>query len=650
MFHTIFIFYIFFIVCWLPKNAHAQHLEDISLDSLLNIQITTASKYWQTTSDAPASVTIITSKEIERYGYRTLDEVLASVRGFYTSYDRNYSYIGVRGFSRPTDYNNRLLLLLNGHSMNETVYGAASGGTDFVLPLSAIDHIEIVRGPGSSLYGTSAMFAVVNIITNNGAMFDGMLFRGELGSFGMKKASFHLGNEFDFGLNLSLSGTVGDVDGQDLYFAEFDSDSTNSGVANNLDWDKFFGVFSNVEYKSFTLLGFYSKREKGIPTASYFTIFNNPNSHTFDSRSFLDAQYKYFVSDDKTISARGYYDMYAYNGQFAYEPDDNFEFTDGKWWGGELQFRWDVVANNRIVVGSEWKKTESADFRYRMGSLYFSRNTPFSVFSAFLQDEFQFSKNLFVTVGIRRDNYSTVGSSTNPRGAIVYHPLKNSTIKFLYGEAFRAPNPYEMMYEDSSTQHIRSRNLQPEKIRTEELVLEHRFSDEVFVVASLYEYRVNDLIDTKMNDDSSTQFQNVDETEALGLELETNIRLKNGLRSYFNYATQHTDDENTHQRLSNSPQHIFKSGISYTFPYHIIGAVECYYETERITVFETTTRPYALTNFHCSTVQFADHLKLALLVRNVFDVRYANPGGYEHTQPSILQDGRNFTFIVEYKF
>ncbi|MBM4166166.1 MAG: hypothetical protein FJ218_04500 [Ignavibacteria bacterium] len=648
MLRTIFILACMFVVVVVQRTVQAQQLEDISLDSLLNIQITTASKYWQTTSDAPASVTIITSKEIERYGYRTLDEVLTSVRGFYSSYDRNYSYIGVRGFSRLTDYNNRILLLLNGHSTNETVYGSASSGTDFVLPLSAIDHIEIVRGPGSSLYGTSAMFAVVNIITKSGDMFDGFSFQGNVGSFGYKKASFNIGTDYDFGLNISLSGTIADIQGQELYFQEYDTDSTNDGVAKNLDRDEFFGIFSNVEYKNFTLQGMYSKRKKGIPTASYFTVFNK-KSFTFDGRSFLDAQYKYYLGDDKTLSVRGYYGAYHYNGQFAYEPDNNFDTSDGKWWGGEIQFRWDVVASNRIVAGTDWKKNDRADFRYRVGSTYFSRNVPYSVLSAFIQDEFQFSKNLFVTVGFRLDKYSTVGSSTNLRGAIVYHPWKNSTIKFLYGEAFRAPNPYEIMYEDSTSQHIRSVNLQPEKIRTEELVLEHRFSNEVFIVGSLYEYRVKNLIDTKMNSDSTKQFQNVDETEALGWEIEINARLNNGLRSYSSYSFQHNDDKNTHKRLTNSPQHIAKSGVSLLFPFNVVGAVELYYETNRLTVFDTKTKPYLLTNINIATQQWSEHLKLSLLVRNVFDVRYANPGGYEHTQKSIFQDGRNFTFVVEFQ-
>jgi outer membrane receptor for ferrienterochelin and colicin len=86
--------------------AQAQAASDslvLSLDSLLNTRISSAAKYQQTMSEAASSVTIVTAEDIQRYGYRTLPDVLTSVRGFYLSYDRNYAYLGARGFSRPSD-------------------------------------------------------------------------------------------------------------------------------------------------------------------------------------------------------------------------------------------------------------------------------------------------------------------------------------------------------------------------------------------------------------------------------------------------------------------------------------------------------------------------------------------------------------------
>ena len=94
-----------------------------SLDDLLNQKVSASAKYEQTVRDAAASVTIVTAQEIETFGFATLAELLSSVRSFYVSYDRNYEYVGTRGFSRPTDYNDRVLLLVDGHSINENTYG-----------------------------------------------------------------------------------------------------------------------------------------------------------------------------------------------------------------------------------------------------------------------------------------------------------------------------------------------------------------------------------------------------------------------------------------------------------------------------------------------------------------------------------------------
>ena len=115
-------------------------------------------------------MTIVTAGEIKRYGYRTLADILRSVRGFFVTYDRNYDYVGVRGFGRPGDYNSRVLLLVDGHRINDNVYDTASIGTEFPVDVDLIDRMEIIPGPSSSLYGNNAFFGVINIITRKGEM------------------------------------------------------------------------------------------------------------------------------------------------------------------------------------------------------------------------------------------------------------------------------------------------------------------------------------------------------------------------------------------------------------------------------------------------------------------------------------------------
>ena len=103
-------------------QANPVDLRDASLEELMNMRVYSASKHLQNVSDAPSSVTVITADEIQKHGYRTLADILRTVRGFYMSYDRSYSYAGVRGFAPPGDFNTRVLLLVDWHRINENIY------------------------------------------------------------------------------------------------------------------------------------------------------------------------------------------------------------------------------------------------------------------------------------------------------------------------------------------------------------------------------------------------------------------------------------------------------------------------------------------------------------------------------------------------
>jgi outer membrane receptor for ferrienterochelin and colicin len=126
-------------------------LSEASLEQLGNIKVYGASKHLQEGADAPSSVTVINAEQIRQHGYRTLADVLQTVRGFFVTNDRNYSSLGVRGFARPGDYNTRILLLVDGHRINDNVYDEAMIGTEFPIDIDLIERIEIIRGPVSPL-------------------------------------------------------------------------------------------------------------------------------------------------------------------------------------------------------------------------------------------------------------------------------------------------------------------------------------------------------------------------------------------------------------------------------------------------------------------------------------------------------------------
>ena len=151
-----------------PDDIPPRDLTELPIEQLMNISVYGASKYEQKLMEAPASVSIVNKDEIKKYGYRNLADILRSVRGFFVTNDRNYQYLGVRGFNRPGDYNTRILLMVDGHRLNDGLFDQAPVGYDFPVDIDLIDRVEVIRGPSSSIYGTNAFFAVVNVITRNG--------------------------------------------------------------------------------------------------------------------------------------------------------------------------------------------------------------------------------------------------------------------------------------------------------------------------------------------------------------------------------------------------------------------------------------------------------------------------------------------------
>ena len=327
-----------------------------SLDSLLRTHISAASKYAQTSAEAPASVTIVTSDEIRQFGYTNLQELLENVPGFYVSNDRNYSYLGTRGFSRPTDYNDRILLLIDGHTMNDQTWGGANVGSEMPLDLSIVERVEVVRGPGSALYGTNAIFAVINIVTKSGSTLDGVHVSARLGSGSTRQASIAAGRPLGMRGGFSLSAFVNRTDGGDVFFKEFDTPQTNFGVAHGLDWERSESLLGSFSWDDITARAGYTSRSKGVPTASYDAVFNDPRYQTVDESFWGEVQARRDLSSSVHLSGRLYADRYRYAGVEPVGPGPTYSDGGGSTdVGAEGIVVLEPTSRNRITIGSEFR-------------------------------------------------------------------------------------------------------------------------------------------------------------------------------------------------------------------------------------------------------------------------------------------------------
>jgi len=610
-----------------------------------------ASKYEQKPSEAPASISVITAEEIDKYGYRTLGEALSSVRGIFTTYDRNYTYIGVRGFDRPGDFDTRLLLLVDGHRINDNIYGQATVGYDSVVDIHDVERIEVIRGPSSSLYGTNAFLAVINVITRSGRTLKGGEVIGGAASYGTGTASLAWGTRTANGTEAMVSGTYYDSQGQNLFYPEYDDPLTNDGMATNVDWESYSKMYARVEKGNGRLQAGLSYRDKGVPTGSYGTTFDDPSTHTIDARGYVDFKYDREVSERTRFVGSLSYDNYRYSGEYGYPGSLFKDYGYGQWWTGEGRTILDLGRKHKVIGGVEYRLNTQIDQKgWDEFTTYFQDSRTSGIWAVYAQDEYRISDGVILNLGVRHDNYDTFGGTTNPRVALIFGLPRETTMKLLYGKAFRAPNAYELYYEDGISQ-LANPDLQPERITTYELVVEHQFRL-LRGSASIYRYGIDNLISQTVDTFTGFNvFENVDRVNTDGIELDLEGRLYRHVDGGISYSFQDAEDATTGDRLTNSPKHLAKLNLSIPFSKDRFSAgLQAQYMSSRVTTQATTTPGYVLTNLILTARPWKTGMNLRFGIYNLFDKEYGDPGGEELLQSVIPQDGRNYRFELRYEF
>ncbi len=626
-------------------------------------EVSAAMKHPQPQREAPAAVTVVTSEEIRRLGYRTLAEALRGVRGFYVTGDRNYEYLGVRGFARPGDYNDRILLLVDGHTYNDDIYQTAPVGSDFGIDLEAVERIEVIRGPGSALYGGNAVFAVINVVTFDGASQPGVHALLETGSFWRKRAQVTAGHVFANGLSLFASGSVLDLDGQnELYYPEFDDPSTNDGVAEEADGERALNFFLKARWQGFTLVGGINQRDKHIPTGSYGTLFDDNDTQTTDGRRFADLSYATSVTPTLELSARAYYDGYRYHGTYIYAGDDgerikNEDRAWSDWFGAEVRARWQVVERNALTVGAEYNYHPSAhqeNFDLPGHFTYLDDRQEFGSWGVYAQNELEVTSFLTLVAGLRFDRYYDQDQQVTPRAAAIWTIGPSTTVKLLYGQSFRPPNLYEQhyAYPGSGIAAIVNDDLDSERIATYEGVVEQRLWHGALATFALYHYDMHDLIESAevmgSDDEPTTRFENGDTVRANGGELELRVPLPRGSALKSSYCLQRAETRTG--RLSNSPQHLGNFTLLFPIAWGLEAGAELVVVGPRDTRDGRRLETARILNLNLDYTSPVPGLGGSLGLYNVFDHTYPDPAGTEHVMDRIPQNGFTFRVQLHYAF
>jgi iron complex outermembrane receptor protein len=614
----------------LAPPALAEDLADLPLEALMRMEVEGASRFPQKFSEAPAAATILTREDIRRHGWRTLAEALAAVRGVYVTRDRVYSYLGVRGLSTPGDYNGRVLLLVDGHRVNDTIYDQAFIGNELGLDLAWVERIEFVPGPGSVVYGGNALLGVINVTTRTGLDMGGGQAYVEAGDFDAWRTGASYGRVLDNGADLFMGVSHMDAQGQALDYPG------QGSLPRGADAETASAALLKLTWGDMRFEAGFSDRDKQVPGAPFGADFGDARFAIEDRSSHLDWQWRPVLSEDTVALARLYYGDYVYEGDYPIAGTLNRDLGHGRWWGGEARVDTRLTDTQRLVACVEYQHDDQLQRNHDVDPFaqYLDDRRKGERIGIYAQDELRLG-DFILDLGARYDHHDGFGGIVNPRVALIRPWPSGHTLKAIVGSSYRPPNAYELYYQDGATQ-IANPNLDPERIQAVELVWEYQRGDWL-ASASLFHNHFTDRIALADIGGGLLSYRNTGAACAEGVELEATHHLgKLQLSGNYSYTSARDD---TGAWLVNSPKHLAKARASLPlFDTRATLALDAQAMSERKTRMGSAGG-FGVVNLNFIW-RFSRDLELSATATNLFDKHYADPSSEEFVPDSIAQDGR----------
>jgi iron complex outermembrane receptor protein len=548
---------------------------------------------------APSVASVITADDIKAAGANNLDQVLEMVPGLHVSLSQNRlnSIYSIRGIH--TTQNPQVLFLIDGVAMSHPF---SSGRINtFRMPVNSIQRIEVIRGPGSAVYGADAFSGVINVITKSGTDIKGGQAGVRAGSFDSRDAWLLAGSEVS-GWNLSASLEYSKSDGDDDRIIDDDVQSTvldvffppPSGPASLApgpmvsNYETITVNFKAIsEHWALSLFSWHQEHAGlgagalaldpyGYVDTSYYSLKaeykddfgKNWSTNLISTLSYGKEENYYYllpagsiapIANDGNLTANldpGSYRTVTFTDGMIGRPAGKGRFYSLEWASFYKGWQDHLL---RIAVGG---KTDDLDFtekkNYGPGVLdqgqteatakltdvsgtpyIYSQDENRAVRYVTLQDEWQFANDWELTAGIRYDHYSDFGETINPRLALVWAMDYNLTSKLLYGRAFRAPSNGEL-YAINNPVLLGNSELDPETIDTLELVFDYRYSYSLGMQLNLFQYKTKDLIDFVVSPQGERIAQNIGEQTGSGAELEVSWKPIEELKVLANFSYQHS--------------------------------------------------------------------------------------------------------------
>ncbi|QEY18381.1 TonB-dependent receptor [Cellvibrio sp. KY-GH-1] len=603
-----------------PSSA-PEDFYNLSLAELGQVEISIATGNSTPLDRAPAAATVITASEIEALGARSLNEVLESVPGLHvglSSLSRLDSVYSIRGIH--TGFNSQVLLMINGVAVQSSLQGGRP--SLLKIPASGIDRVEVIRGPGSAVYGADAYAGVINVITKDASVIDSTKIGGGAGAFGSRDLWLQTANQWrDWGVSLSMayqesngdSDRVVNTDLQSLLDRGLGTTASNAPGALSTRYQIVDTHLTLTSEKTQFNLWSWISNDAGVGAGGAQALDINGSDES--NLLLMDATYHFDdAGGDWDNSARFSYLYYDLQTRFtllpanslipigvdgnvnAVEPAGLVSFPDGLIGqpGQEsVDTQLDLISiysgweshRIRFAVGSKHQTLEAREYKnfgpgvittivpVVSGKLtdvsdseyVFLPDSSRTIAYFSLQDEWQITSSLELTSGVRYDDYSDFGGTTNPRIALVWAGTEQLTTKLMYGSAFRAPSFTEQGSKNNPVS-LGNSDLDPEQIDTVELSFNYLATKDFQTSLTLFRYQARDMIEfVSANVATIKMAQNARDQDGDGFELEMNWKPLSSLHFSSSYSYQDAKDVSTNQPIADAPGQQIKVNMNWEF-------------------------------------------------------------------------------------
>jgi iron complex outermembrane recepter protein len=553
-------------------SPDAADLFEMTLQDLMDATVTTAARHAQKISEAPAAISVVTAEDIRQLGAINLPEALQMVVGIYFGYTNSMFMLagGIRGFHKLPA--NKIVLFIDGVPWSFEMYGVP-GLYQLPISLEEIEKIEVLRGPGSSLYGPNAMFGVINVITKSAENTKGTLISTMAGEQDTLVGTLMQGGSVSDNFFYRLTAGWDQTDNRD--YIAWENDPVQKYGRLNATTDYHIDDNSNLSF----FAGYIDPKQQDVIVESAGPV-DQSGAETFQT-------VLAYSSSVPKISFKTYLkDIEWSNGYSFGQKTLNFKMGSS---GAEIQHEFKPVDQDTLVWGANIKQ------EYAEGPSIGGKHTH-DMPGLFLDNTYRFTEQVGFNTGLRYDHHPNTGSTYSHRMSLLYSPLNGHHFRATWGSSFRNPDFVESYYSryspysDNTYVHIfGQKDNDPEKATTYELGYNGHLSEKCLVTANIFYSELKDFVyfiqsGTPYLDPDvggiviPFPFTNIGDAEQYGAEVEIQYQVTQWLNALANYTyiDQEEKDDSVRQLLEMTPQHMasgqlrakFANGISANLALH----------------------------------------------------------------------------------